>query len=298
MTHFSWCKIRKIEGMGTRLKTSFITTVVATVFALSFQSVSVSSAQTAGSILDLLASGEVQIEEGRSRLMKLSVAEMQAFVMEAPSRLDLKFEKRPSVLFAFEILSRRQEFSKKMATDVLKSLKASRAGIGVAAVASEGSPVRSESRLALFLAARAGVLTQAMIEEELKFVDQAAKPSADRLAKLGALIDAMSEAGLNPSSAQLEKLLQNDVFEIRMLAVDWFRLHTPKNTADRKRFLQKAVKATPVQVRERAYRTIAGWSADDVKALGADVVLKTCEKDASSVIRSACSEIRSKVGKP
>ncbi len=293
MTHFSRPKYRKMECMRSRVYVPIIFIVLILSIhgfraPLAFAITPITKAEKMTVILDQLSSTDVQIDEGRSRLAKISTSEMQFFVSQASTRLDSKSEKRPAAVFAYELLSRRPDFSKQMAADVLSHLKP----------AKEGSSARSEGRLALFLSARAGVLTDVMIADDLKFVAQASKASADRLARLGALIDAMSEAGRRPTSTQLEKLLQNDVFEIRMLSVDWFRMQPPENTADRKRFLQQAVKTNPVQVRERAYRTIASWSAEDVKAVGADIIPKTCDKDGSLTIRTACDEIRSKAGKP
>ena len=302
MTHFRGQKDRKMEGMKRRSAVSsrvLILTLlmsgcasfvmmVRTAVAASDSATLVAdkASDKISAIVTMLASTETQIEEARGRLLGLSISDMQSFVSQAALRLDSKAEKRAATVFAYEILSRRPDFTKQMAADVLAQLK----------VAKDGPSARSEGRLALFLTARAGTLTDSKIVDGLKFVNQGSFSSVDRLAKLGALVDAMSEAGRRPTAAQLEKLLQNDVFEIRMLAVDWFRMQPPENMADRKRFLQQAVKASPVQVRERAYRTVASWSSDDVRAIGPDIISKNCEKDGSPTIRTACGEIRSKAG--
>jgi hypothetical protein len=68
-----------------------------------------------------------------------------------------------------------------------------------------------------------------------------------------------------PTSAQLEKLLGNDVSSIRALAVDWFRISPPSNAADRQRFLIAALRTNPRQVSDRAARACDSETVQSVR---------------------------------
>ena len=160
--------------------------------------------------------------------------------------------------------------------------------LGTVADARVGRPIRSkgldsivEKRLVLFLAAKVGKLDTARIESELNFIADEKSDSVERVGMAGALVDAMSDTPngeTKPTIAQLEKLLKNDISDIRILAVDWFRMAPPPDPSDRIRFLIAALKTNPRQVTESAARA--------------------CDADQSPAVREKCVKAKPKPDKP
>lgn len=105
--------------------------------------------------------------------------------------------------------------------------------------------------------------------------------SVERLARAAALVDSMSDASIGkmaPTIAQLERLLKNDVTDIRRLAVDWFELSPPTDPEERTRFLISALSTKPRQVRE--------------------IAIHACDVDPSSAVRKKCGQVKSKASAP
>lgn len=97
-----------------------------------------------------------------------------------------------------------------------------------------------------------GRLTPAQVDTELKIAHDSKRPSAERLASAAAVMNACAEFHYQPTLKQLESLLKSDVPELRILAVDWFRLAQPADAKLRASFLKQARETKPRQVRERA----------------------------------------------
>jgi hypothetical protein len=243
------------------------------------------AATTFDSTFKALTGGEVERDSARVRLLAMSKADLARFMVEAKARTLSK--DRFQVVRAFDVLRRRKDFDAALAEQMKQVLK------------TDPTVDILEERLGLLLEAKSGKLTPAKIQAELQFAALASEPSARRLARLTALTDAMHSVGLSPTVAQLEVLLQNDVYEIRMHAVDWFRISTPVDLKERGRFLKRALSSKPVQVRERAFRTIASWPASEVQALkDVDALPAKCATDTSAIIREACIDIREKALRP
>lgn len=235
----------------------------------------------------LTGGSDLERDTARIRLISMQTEEVTRFMAEAKARSLTK--NRFDVVRAFDVLRRRSDFDAARAAEMKRVL--------ASAPSTRESKDLLEERLALILDAKTGALTAAKIDDELRFAAIKTEPSSRRLARVTALTDAMQTIDAAPTTLQLEALLQNDVFEIRMHAVDWFRIAPPRDIAERSRFLKQALKSSVVQVRERAYRTIASWPATDVRALKkSDVLPMKCGADPSLIIRGACSEIREKAG--
>ncbi|MDX9730806.1 MAG: hypothetical protein RBT63_03455 [Bdellovibrionales bacterium] len=253
------------------------------VFVLSIaSSVSIASSESnasQGSLLTNVPKSERELEARRTKLMKLSKSGVQKLIQEAPQVLSLgKGEYSGQVIEVFALLSARPDFDPSLALEMLKTVETIR------------TATKHETRLALWLTAKAGRLTDERITREFAGVLDVKTASAQRLATLVALTDAMAAAGKTPTLLQLENLVRSDVFEIRMHAVDWFRASPPKAGKDREQFLKVALESKPLQVRERAYRTIASWPSqerDQVKA----VLPKNCRNETAPGAVKACTDL-------
>lgn len=102
--------------------------------------------------------------------------------------------------------------------------------------------------------AKSGTLKSSDVDRELKLANDAKSSSAIRLARAGAVMNVALDKKYQPTLEQLENLLKSDLFELRILAVDWFRAANPKDEQLREKFLKQALVAKPIQVRERAAR--------------------------------------------
>lgn len=233
-------------------------------------------------VYEKFSAGEVGTEDARQMLLQMSTEEMTAFSNAALTWFRSgEAVKVRAANWSLEVLARRKDFSSANAAVILDGAL--------------GAPkFIIDSRLEVRLLAKAQRLSPERIQAIIQESAKGTGPSAPRLAKLGVLTDVLSELGTAPTLAQLETLLKSDVFEIRMHAVDWFRLSPPASVSERAKFLEQALVSKPVQARERAYRAVASWSAGEVQAVlksNPKLVTRACEKDKSSTIRSACGEI-------
>jgi hypothetical protein len=264
---------------------SLVFVLVAFAVSMSFGVSTSFAAASFEPIFRALTGGEVERDAARSKLLAMSREQVARFLEEAKGRTATK--NRFQVVRAFDVLRRRPDFDAATAEMMIQILK----------TAPKNDVL--EERLALILEAKAGALTPAKIQSELQFTTLVTEPSTRRLGRLTALTDAMDANGMKPTAAQLESLLQNDVFEVRIHAVHWFRLAPPADLKERIHFLKLALGSKPVQVRESAYQTIASWSAVDVQALQkGDVLSVKCAADPSTIIRGACAEIQEKTRQP
>lgn len=235
-------------------------------------------------VLEKFSSGEVGADEARQILFQMSNEDMTAFSSAALEWFRSgEAQKVRAATWSLEILARRKEFSVVNAGLILDGLASSKTEI--------------DSRLEVRLLAKADRLSVSRIQELIQESSKGPGPSAPRLATLGVLTDILSEKGVSPNLLQLETLLKSDVFEIRMHAVDWFRLSPLSSVQERAKFLEQAFAVKPVQARERAYRTLASWPGDEVRAIlkaSPKLVSRSCEKDKSPSIRAACLEILEK----
>ncbi len=237
------------------------------------------------SVFSAFEGGGAARDSARSRLLTMPSEELGRFLAEATLRLEKG--SRDQVVRAFDIVRRRKDFDAARAKQLRIILSSTSAKRDVL-----------ETRLILLLDAKTGELSESRIADELKQVEKTDVPSTMRLSRLTGLTDAMESTSKAPTISQLEMLLKNDVFEIRMHAVDWFRLRPPTGVQDRARFLRAALGSNVLQVRERAYQTIASWPGDkiiEIKKQGGVLPAK-CAADPSRAIQKACSEIREKVG--
>lgn len=191
---------------------------------------------------------EVTAGRKASLIRSLNEKELQAFVVEMAKVFPAKtsFE-AGQALRTIEVLRRHKSFAKSDAKVLVTSL------------ATQKTETSFDGRIRAMrirLMAVSGDLSKSILDQELSFLTEANRPSADRLAVIGALTDAMTELGQKPSTETLEKLLSNDVYEIRIHAVDWFRLSLPLPSAERIKFLKTAIRVSPFQARERAYRAL------------------------------------------
>lgn len=236
-----------------------------------------------------LEDDEVTAGRKASLIRSLSEKELETFILESakwiPAESGFALGRW---IRSIDILSRNKKFRPSDAKAVLALLSKQQRGFGL-----EGK-MRS---LSLRLKAKAGDFSSELVKNELLFLADAKVPSADRLSTLGALTDGMQEAGVKPQVSDLEKLLQNDVYEIRMHAVDWFRiLEYPEKEGYR--FLKAAIKVNPYQVRERVYRYLASLSDKDFLATykesaGAKNGI-SCVLDKSEVTRKLCETLEAR----
>lgn len=185
-------------------------------------------------------------------------------------------------------LSRNKSFRAKDAKAVLEILSKQKRGFGL------DGRFRS---LSIRLQSKANELDSNAMSKEWSYLADKKVPSADRLAVVGALTDSMQEVGVKPAISDLEKLLANDVYEIRMHAVDWFRI-TDFSEKDRFRFLKVAIKTNPYQVRERVYRFLASLEDKEFLAFYREVAGAkngiSCILDKSEVTRKMCEDIEAR----
>lgn len=236
---------------------------------------------------------EVTASRKASLIRFLNEKELQAFVVEMAKVFPAtaSFEVGQA-LRTIEVLRRHKSFSK------------SDAKVLVLAVGKQKTETSYDGRLRALrirLQALSGDLNQARLDQERSFLAESKRPSADRLAVIGALTDAMVVLNQKPAVEFLEKLLASDVYEIRMHAVDWFRLSLPMPMADRIKFLKTAIRVSPYQARERAFR--AFLSFDDksflatYKAIAGAANGINCTLDANEKTRKLCQEADAKAMK-
>lgn len=211
-------------------------------------------------------SGEVGSENAQLKILALNRNEISELIDISKVWLAASDVLRRRVILTFEVLTKNRAFDKLQAAAVLKRLETS-VPIETASNGSLESVI--EKRLILSMAAKSGLLSTSRIEKEFAFIADAKRDSVERLGRAGALADAMIEDGRKPSIQQLKSLLQNDIFEVRMLAVDWHRLSPANDPLERAKFLEAALRTNPKQVTERAARA--------------------CELDPSRVVREKCA---------
>ena len=249
----------------------------------------------AAQVLEKFSRGEVGAEDARQILLKMSNDEMTSFSKVALSWWRSKeVAKVRAATWSLEVLARRKEFSSAMAALILDD------------ALRVDSKIEIDPRLEVRLLGKAGRLNATRVQSLISEIaggksveDRKVEPSATRLSKLGVLIDVLTDQGVSPSLSQLESLLQSDVFEIRMHAVDWFRLSPPVSAAERSKFIENALATKPVQVRERASRALASLPEADLRAVlkvNPKLMDRACQKEKSPTIRSSCSEISKKTG--
>lgn len=232
---------------------------------------------------------EVTAGRKASLLRSLDEKEIEKFIAESAAWIPAAsgFELGRWIR-SIDNLSRNTSFRAKDAKALIEILKKQKRGFGL------DGRFRS---LSIRLHSKANILDSDAISREWSYLSDKKVPSADRLAVVGALTDSMQEVGVRPTISDLEKLLVNDVYEIRMHAVDWFRI-TDFSEKDRYRFLKIAIKANPYQVRERAYRFLA--SLEDKEFLGfyGEVAGAkngiSCILDKSEVSRKMCEEVEAR----
>lgn len=232
---------------------------------------------------------EVTAGRKASLIRSLSEKELDKFIAESGAWLPAAsgFELGRWIR-SIEMLSRNKAFRAGDAKTVLGILSQQQRGFGM------DGKMRA---LSLRLKAKAGELNSDAVKNEIKFLQDSKVPSADRLAAIGALTDGMQESGGKPSIQDLEKLLANDVYEIRMHSVDWFRINEYPEK-DRYRFLKTAIKVNPYQVRERVYRQLAAMEDRDFAATYREVAGAkngiSCVLDKSEVTRKLCESIEAR----
>ncbi len=223
--------------------------------------------------------GEAAMQTARLKLSNLSKSEILEFIATSRTWLRASELLHQRAILSFEVIRGNNEFDKTTARAMLKAVTDARVGRPIDQSKALDSIV--EKRLVLFLAAKVGQLDAARIESELNFIADEKRDSVERVGMAGALVDAMGETAkgeVKPTAAQLEKLLKNDVSDLRILAVDWFRLAPPADPGDRTRFLIAALKTNPRQVSESASRA--------------------CDADVSPVVREKCGKAKPKSDKP
>lgn len=228
---------------------------------------------------------EVTASRKASLLRALSEKEIEKFIKESSEWIPAKSGYEVGRwLRSIEVISRGKAFHAAEAKSALAILAKQRKGYGL------DGRLRA---LGLRLKAKAGELNSEVISKELQYLLDVKVPSADRLATIGALTDAMQEAGVQPSIQDLEKLLASEVYELRMHAVDWFRI-LEFSEKDRRQFLKVAIKANPYQVRERVYRYLANLDDKAFRGLYDEVVGPkngvSCVMDRNEATRKLCNE--------
>jgi hypothetical protein len=238
----------------------------------------------------VLDDDEVTAGRKASLIRSLNEKEIQAFVVEMAKIFPAKtsFEVGQAIR-TIEVLRRHKGFSKSDATVLLTSL------------AKQKTETSFDGRLRAMrirLMAVSGELNKTVLEQELSFLTEAHRPSADRLAVIGALTDAMTEIGQKPSVEVLEKLLANDVYEIRIHAVDWFRLSLPLPVSERIKFLKTALRVSPFQARARAYLALLSTDEKDFmatyKAVAGPANGISCVLDSNEKTRKLCQDAEAK----
>lgn len=222
--------------------------------------------------------GEAGMQAARLKLSNLSKSEILEFIATAKTWLRDSEILHQRAILSFEVIRGNNEFDKTSAAAMLKSVNDARVGRPIESKALDSIV---EKRLVLFLTAKVGKLDSARIESELNFIADEKRDSVERLGMAGALVDAMADnpkGEVKPTIAQLERLLKNDISDLRILAVDWFRIAPPGDPTDRTRFLIAALKTNPRQVSESAARA--------------------CDADVSPTVRDKCGKAKPKPEKP
>jgi hypothetical protein len=271
-------------------------------FALAFlfelSSPGLSMANDTAKFSDLqIALDDDEMTAGRkaSLIRSLNEKELQAFVVEMAKVFPTKtsFE-AGQALRTIEALRRHKSFTKSDAKALVTSL------------AKQKTETSFDGRIRAMrirLMAVSGDLNKSLLDQELSFLSESNRPSADRLAVIGALTDAMTEIGQKPSAEILEKLLANDVYEIRIHAADWFRLSLPLPAAERIKFLKTAIRVSPFQARERAYRALLSSEDKEFLAIykavagpgsGSEGTGINCALDSNEKTRKLCQDAEAK----
>jgi hypothetical protein len=239
-----------------------------------------------GDLQIALDDDEVTASRKASLIRSLGEKEVKAFVVEMAKVFpaETSFEVGQA-LRTIEVLRRNKSFTKSDAKVLLVSIGKQK---------TETSFDGRLRALGIRLRAVSGDLNKASLDQELAFLAEAKRPSADRLAVIGALTDAMTEIGQKPSAEHLEKFLANDVYEIRIHAVDWFRLSLPLPVSDRIKFLKTAIRISPHQARERAFQALLSFDDKDFlatyKAIAGTANGVSCVLDANEKTRKLCQD--------
>lgn len=220
-----------------------------------------------------------------SLLKALSDVEIKAFIVEASQEIPAPQSYALGTwIKTFDVLLDNKAFQPSQAREVLAILDKQK---------KDSDLLGLLNSLTLRLKAKAGDLNSDLIKAELQFVEDKKIPRADRIRVLGVLTDTMVTAGLSPKVNDLKGLLESDIYEIRMHAVDWFRL-TRAPLGERYQFINQALKSNPYQVRERAYRYLKSLDEKEFKlayekAAGAKNGVP-CKTDRSEVTKKLCEE--------
>ncbi len=233
-----------------------------------------------------LDDNEVTAGRKAALIRSLNEKELQTLVVEvsklfpAQSSFDVG-----QALRTIEVLRRHKQFSKSDAKLLLAALSKQKAET------SFDGRIRG---LKLRLLAVSGEPTKTDFDREILFLSESKRPSADRLAVIGALTDAMTDLGQKPTVETLEKLLSSDVYEIRIHAIDWFRLSQPSAIAEKTRFLKTAIRVSPFQARERAYRALLSFDDKEFLAIYKAIAGITngvvCSADTNEKTRKLCQD--------
>jgi hypothetical protein len=232
---------------------------------------------------------EVTAGRKAALLKSLSQKEMERFISDSAQWIPAAtgFELGRWIR-SIDLLSRNKDFGPSAAKSVIEILAKQKRGFGL------DGKVRS---LTVRMQSKAQQLNTDFVDQEWNYLSDKKVPSSDRLAVIGALTDSMQETGIRPSVIELENLLANDVYEIRMHAVDWFRV-TEFSLKDQIRFLKVAIKAQPYQVRERVFRYLSNLEDKDFVPIFQQVAGSkngvSCVLDKSEVTRKLCEKSESR----
>lgn len=250
------------------------------------------------SLLIPLWADETKREATRAKLRALPLGDVREFATVMKPRLAIFDDARVAVMSSFQTLSRRTDLDPVTAAAILATIEAS----PLPAKNFESEPLRAaqESDVTLWLRAKAGLLTPLQIQIELTEIANTKISSVVRTARLAALIDATESSQYQPTFKQLQTLLKNEDYEIRMLSIDWFRVAPLRDLKERNHFLKLAVQSKPNGVRERAFRTIASWSAKDIADVSkiSPILPNDCQKESSPKVRQSCVDARAKASAP
>ena len=281
---------RTLRGFVGALLLALSALVCAALFAAHVESAHAAESVRFADLQIALDDDEVTAGRKASLIRSLDEKELQAFVVEMAKAFPAKtsFE-AGQALRTIEVLRRHKNFSKSDAKTLLLSLGKQK---------TETSFDGRLRAMRIRLMAISGELSRANLDLELAFLTEAKRPSADRLAVIGALTDAMTELGQKPSAELLEKLLSNDVYEIRIHAVDWFRLSLPLSVPDRIKFLKTAIRMSPYQARERAFQALLAFEDKEFlatyKAIAGAANGVSCVLDTNEKTRKLCQDADAK----
>ena len=151
--------------------------------------------------------------------------------------------------------------------------------------------------LLLRVAATAHLLTPARIDSQISMISRQSLDSTSRVFIAGKLVDITHSAEIVPTVEQLQRLLGNDIPEIRILAVDWFGLSSTPDIKDKVHFMKIALNTNPTQVKESAFRGLLKWRPSELYALRAagDPVADACAAERANInIQSYCAMLIAK----